>query len=353
MLQRPSHGQSLISMLMDLAAPETRAAGLAELQSQGYLTPELQDVWTAELSKPRYTSRHLSGIIAPERVRIQKLLRQVGGELTAVKTQTVIANFSRALEFAGHGHRLEAARIRQSRILDFGSGVWSSLSAAIMLYAIGFAQADAFEPFPIGPDMVTESVFETIRWLYETPASFALLGGTPQEMKQRVAALDFTDLEEKLTRLNDGPGVVSFGPVRLFNNTDMMENGHYDLVCSNSVLEHVEDMPGSLARQREILKDDGVCVHTVDFTDHRAIAPDQDIADSFQMYYDGILDEVNGLRAGDMEALFILGGFQGATVHLVTAPEGYVDQSRVVERFAHYSLSDLSAAVNSYVLTKV
>ncbi|WP_186454914.1 class I SAM-dependent methyltransferase [Nitrospirillum amazonense] len=354
MLQRPSHGRSLISMMMDLAAPETRESGLAELESTGYLTPVLRQVWTVELARPKYANRYLTGIVSQEKVRIEKLLRQVGGELTAVKTRAVINNFSQALQVCKQEHRLDPDRIRRSRILDFGAGVWSSLSASIILYAIGFEQADAFEPYPVSPDMVAESVFQTIRWLYDTPDAFAVFGATPATMKQRVAALDFSGLEEKLDGLNaGGPRVIDFGPVRLFNNTDMMDNGYYDLVCSNSVLEHVEDMRGALARQREILKDDGACVHTVDFTDHRAISADrEDIEHSFHMYYDGILDEVNGLRAGDLESLFVLSGFHGSVVRLMAAPHGYIDHTRLHPRFAHYSPADLAAAVSSYVLTK-
>ncbi|MEA1672616.1 class I SAM-dependent methyltransferase [Nitrospirillum sp. BR 11163] len=354
MLQRPSYGRSLISMLSDLSGPDTRAEGLATLETSGYLTPALREAWAAELARPKYAIRYLSGIVSQEKVRVEKLLRQVGGELTAVKTHAVIANFSQALKVCGQDHRLDPDRIRRSRILDFGAGVWSSLSASLILYAIGFEQADAFEPFPIGPDMVAESVFQTIRWLYDTPGMFALFGATPQEMKRRVAALDFSGLEERLAELNaGGPRGVDFGPVRLFNNIDMMDNGYYDLVCSNSVLEHVEDMRGALARQREILKDDGACVHTVDFTDHRAISADrEDIEHSFHMYYDGILDEVNGLRAGDLESLFVLSGFHGSVVRLMAAPEGYIDHTRLHPRFAHYSPADLAAAVNSYVLTK-
>lgn len=353
MLQRPSHIDSLFSVLTDLLLPETRVSALNTLAQQGFLDDGVMPKWVEELSRRRYQPRYLSGLVVQEKLRVDYALRQVGGELTPVKTRAILDNFVRALMACGVAPQPSPAVAEGRRILDFGAGVWSSLSSSIVLYANGFLQAEAFEPFPVDPGMVTESVFQTVRWLMEDPAAYAWFGAAPRDIKARLCDLDLSGLEERLVRFNERQvDAVSLGPVVLRNSLDGVADATYDYIFSNSVLEHVQDFPGMLRRQHALLKPDGVCVHTIDFSDHRANDGDRETTNSFQLYYDGILDEINGLRPSEVEILFGQGGFNGAKVNVMSAPEGYVDLDAVQGRYRGFSEADLSVVVNSYVLRK-
>ncbi len=59
------------------------------------------------------------------------------------------------------------------------------------------------------------------------------------------------------------------GLARGSEELDEVEDGAFDLLLSNAVLEHVQDVPATLANMARITKAGGLGIHQVDFRDHR------------------------------------------------------------------------------------
>lgn len=353
MLQRPSSVSSLMSTLGDLLSPAARSAALDELERSGLLDGPSASAWRTELGRPLYAREYASGLLSRELVKLRAVVEDIGGELSRTKTTNILSNVLSTLVAGGRTDLIAADRIGDFRVLDFGAGVWSSLSASLVLFANGYKTADAFEPFPIDPDMVADGVFATIRHLAEFPRELTPLGATPDAVRRRIAGLDLENLRARLARLADGEvSVVDLGGVALRRDLAEVADGYYDVIFSNSVFEHVDDVPGSLARQRKMLSDQGALAHTIDFSDHRALSPIRTESDVFQLYYDGVLEEINGLRPSRFEALFREAGLAGVRINRVRAPEGYVRPDRLVPAFADHAIDDLSVVVNSYALRK-
>lgn len=344
---------SLFSTIFSLLMPSKREEALEKLTESGLINESSIEHWKTELSDPRYNERTLNMVLAPLKIMVSRMSEKIGGETESNKTRELYSRLVFVLHSTGNLDFINYETITNRSFMDFGAGVYSTASNAIVLYANGYARAVAYEPFPIDVDFAVESVAQTIKWLHLRPDDFIFSGISKTDMKRRLADLDFSDVEAQMNLLNQGKiQCAKFGGVEIMNS--LPEGGHeyFDVISSNSVLEHVQDLEKEMIRQHEILKTDGVCVHTVDFSDHRAINA-RDTTHVFQMYYDGVLMGINGLRPSEMEEIFARSGFAGNKINFVNTPAGYVsDFDRMLPRFARFSPEELSVWVNSYVLTK-
>jgi SAM-dependent methyltransferase len=340
-----------LSLLLDLLYPAQRSEALDQLRASGFINDQTLPTWAAELGQARYQSRLLNFVLAPEKIRLDRELEQLGGELTRKKTGEIVQRLLKLLDASGRAVFGQHDAIGHRTVLDFGAGVYSPLSTSIVLYANGYQQAIACEPFPIHVDFAAASVAQTLQWLMLDPGALCFSGIAPQALRQRLALLDLHDLPARLEAFNAGTlERLDLHGVVLVKSLQHQSADSVDLVFSNSTLEHVQDLPLELQRHHRALRDDGICVHTVDFSDHRAIGTGLHI---FQMYYDGVLDGINGWRPPQLERAFQAAGFAGVKLPQLSTPVGYVHAGQALRPpFAGFSDEELSVWVTSYVLSK-
>ncbi len=146
-----------------------------------------------------------------------------------------------------------AAAVRGARVLELGPG--HSLGAAALLACAGAR--------------VTVADRYLAAWHGEYHAAFvrALLARVESERKD----LSPAPLRALLAAGDFVPDVLAclhVGSERL----DGVPDGAFDVVLSNAVFEHVEDVPAALANLARVTARGGLHVHQVDFRDHRDFA---------------------------------------------------------------------------------
>ena len=341
--------RNVFSAIFDLLDPERRGEALRDLQKLGLITGENFRAWGDELNSKEYSARNISQIICSQKIKLDRFVERFGGELSARKTITILRPLLELPKQVGDPFCFDSESLKRKVFLDFGAGIYSPLAVAMVLYANGFSKCIAFEPTPIVTEVALGSVSQTISNIFQNPTQFNFSGIPDSEFKERLSHLDFTRLFEKIESLNSrNSRVVDLGGVVLVSSLEEILS--VDVVLSNSVLEHVADLKSSMSQLHSALADDGLCIHTVDYSDHRAIDSDVNL---FEMYYDGILADINGLRPSDIERIFSDAGFIGTSLTRMNSPSKMApDLKRLVSAYAGYSAQDLSVWVRSYILRK-
>ncbi len=340
-----------VAHAIGLLFPEQRMQSLQTLKARGLVDDGTLAAWNAELAHADYGPRLVHQRVAAAKIELDRQVEAARGELSSAKTLAIIDRLVRILRATGHEGVLKAEAAAGRTALDFGAGLWSPLSSSIVMFANGFGRAIAHEPFALEPEYATASVLQTLKWLALEPARFDFSGIGRVAMRNRLACLDFEGLPERLAAFGQGSEPrLDFGGVVLSRSLEGLAPGSVDLVFSNSVLEHVADLPTELARQHRLLSAAGLAVHTVDFSDHRSIGTGRHV---FQMYHDGVLENINGLRPSQVERLFAAAGFHGDALDGAATPPGYVGEPAALRPpFNGFGERELSVWVRSYVLRK-
>lgn len=335
------HG--LAPLLELLFEPDRQEAGLAALQRAGLLGASQLDDWRAALRGPAHASDN-GDLIAQAKLLVDPQATR-RGKLAPSEPLAVLAQLQPLLQWA---QTRGFAGLTGARVLDLGAGLFYPLSASALLYANGAQQATAFEPWPIHAEFAASAVQSLVLAVMDDPARFALSGVDPATLAPRLAQLDLRHLAR---RLQDGEGRVDLGGVRLLRSLDDLASGSLDLLFSNSVLEHIDDLPDSLRRQHALLRSGGFACHTVDFADHRHYHDRR--THPLQCLADGVLDAINGLRPPQMERLFLAAGFQAFKQPKLAFPPGVFDPARPRHpRFAGLPETAFTEWVNGYLLCK-
>lgn len=324
-------------------------AALQALTQAGLLDPQARLRWEAELAHPRW-QRQRHDLHARAKLLADARAAHAG-KLSVSEPLAVLAQLAPLVQLAVRlGFDADLARLQQRTVMDLGSGLYYPLSSSVLLHLNGFGRAVAFEPFPVKPDYAAASLMALVRAVFETPGRFCLFGQSPQGLKRRLAELDLEDLPGRFEQLNRGEvDRVDLGAVQLFQREAALPEDSVDLLFSNSVLEHIPDLTQALQWHRRLLKPSGWCCHTVDFADHRYYF--DPALNVMQMYYDGVLDEINGLRPHQMEAAFAAAGFACWKVPKLHLPEQAIDRDRPRQGlYAELPPADLFEWVNGYVL---
>lgn len=339
------------ALAVDLLLPDRREQALRQLVARGFIQDHTLGAWTEELRQLRYSMGESHILAAATCLDLAQALEAQGGFLSSSKPQGILQRLIQILTTTGNQSVLQREHLRRRTVLDFGAGRYSTLALSIVMYANGFDRVIALEPMPVYTDFARATAMLALQWLHLDPAPLLFSGIAKAEMRQRLALLDFEQLEPRLAALNAGEvDRVDCKGVELVRSMDAVAAGTVDFLFSNSTLEHVPDLGAEVARHHEVLAGGGLCVHTVDFSDHRAIGTSMH---RFQMYYDGVLDEINGLRPFQVESLFARHGFDGVRINALDVPAGYIRNTEgMVQPYAGFSVDELSAWLRSYVLKK-
>lgn len=332
--------EPLLALLFEPAAGE---AALDQLQAAGLIDPARRAAWLAALQPPPHAGDN-GDLAVQAKLRVDPLAAR-HGKLSPANPLAVLAQLRPLLQLA---QAQGFAGLAGARVLDLGAGLFYPLSSSVLLYANGAREAIAFEPWPIHADFAASALQTLVLALLDEPERFALPGVDPATLAPRLAQLDLRQLAQ---RLQAGQGELELGGVRLLRSLDALPGASLDLVFSNSVLEHIDDLPASLARQHALLRAGGMACHTVDFADHRHYADRR--VHPLQLLQDGVLDAINGLRPPPMEALFLAAGFQAIKQPKLAFPPGVFDPARPRHaRFAGLPDAAFSEWVNGYLLCK-
>lgn len=346
MAMHPKFKPNRAELLLDLIFPVSRAAALKELHQLGLSSSEHIPNLQALLPEGE---RDLSNLVAEWKIRLDSEASQRG--LISTRNAEIIIGNLLALGRLDNIDSFDFDQIRDQTILDYGSGVFYALSSAIILRGNGFSQVYALEPYPLRVEFVVSGVLELLQQLMQDPARFCFSGIPERQLKMRVAELDLSQLTARLQAFNSKQcSQVELGGVTLVHGLDELPAGGVDWVFSNSVLEHVENLPDAMQALRALLKPNGVCLHTVDFADHRHYEDPR--LHLFEMYFDGVLHEINGMRPREMEQQFVQAGFSGYKHRKLSAPVGCFESlsRNVLPNFAQQGEDAFSDWVNGYIL---
>lgn len=157
-----------------------------------------------------------------------------------------------------------------SRILELGPG--HSLLGGILLVSWGAERYDGVDPFPIAKlDARRVRALEArINGPQALPAHDPVFASRRAEVLERFRAT--VDLKEEEVRLD---------PERVqIHQEDAAQlsfpEASYDLVLSNAVLEHVQDLPGVARECARVLAPGGLAIHQIDLRDHRDFSRPRD-----------------------------------------------------------------------------
>lgn len=249
--------------------------------------------------------------------------------------------------------QLKQENLKALTALDFGCGIFSPLVVSILLYANGFKRVIALDPFEYREDYAKETTLEIIKKAFASPNDFIFSDIRAEDFKARLASLDFSNLDQKLSQLNQNEiSVIDLGGVELTRSESTIAENSIDLMFSNSVLEHLPEIATTLQWWHKILTERGIACHTVDFADHRYYF-DRINNHPFQKYFDGILKDINGLTPSQMEAEFSAQQFAVHKLNKLSLPEHMLNvQQQIVDGYKDVPQAELCEWVNGYLLVK-
>lgn len=231
--------------------------------------------------------------------------------------------------------QFRAESIEGRQILEFGAGTRNACSLAALLLANGASRVVCYEPGRVQIRQTRLAYDELLAEVLKAPGRFTLAGGDPEWVSSR--ALDL--LRGELPSIVASPEEV------------IGRSREYDMVISNHVLEHVEDLDRELQFVSEITVQSAVQVHRVDFRDHRIFSDPRGGHSMLEFYRDGNLTTCNGLRASDVEAAFDRAGWEAVrTAEERVAPDVVPQVGCAL--FAKYGEDDLAVATADWVATR-
>jgi hypothetical protein len=275
-----------------------------------------------------------------------------GGHISSKSSLDIIKNYKYASQifnskiFSDDSNRGKIA-------LDFGSGVYRPLGVAALLYINGFDHVYAYEPFPIKLDFAIISFNEILKNIIENPNDFNISSISNEELLIRAKSLFVSNLGGLLSDFHSNNiKKVRIGGISLISDIELIQDDQIDVHFSNAVLEHVSNMESNLNQLRRITTNTSIGFHIVDFLDHRYY--DDPTISPLEKYYDGYLDEINGLTPSELENKFTHNNWKIRKITTQTVPGQILtnDNRPLISRYSSYSESELLEHINFYELNK-
>ena len=236
-----------------------------------------------------------------------------------------------------------SGKIHDGNIVDYGCGTLSSFNQAIILCANGARHVYAVEPGAIRWKMARHAAMETVKAIFARPADFRLSGLSDEEMRANISRIDFSSMYNEAEKSTD------FGQITLCKSINEENIKKIDLIISTSVLEHVSHLSVEIGRQEEILAEDGIAIHAVDFTDHRHAHPEYEM---FKFYYDGKMLDCNGLRFSEIVEVISKAGLSCRVAVKENIDADKIRRGEMVDRFSSKSDDDLTTRAATFLLSR-
>src|ERR1700676_2882382 len=161
---------------------------------------------------------------------------------------------------------LQHVCIKDSTILEFGSGVFSPHVLSSYFYINGAQQCYSMDSAPI--DNHESAARALMRFLIEAlthPDRWCRGEIAHEEFVSRIMRYDFTSLNK-----NDVDNALAHVAIRYIHGSveSLPKNLQLDFLFSCTVLEHIFDLPDVFNAFSRLVKLGGIMCHVVDFSDH-------------------------------------------------------------------------------------
>ncbi|PXW16937.1 hypothetical protein [Paraburkholderia caballeronis] len=338
-------------LLADMVLGADKLDVLKQLIDRKLVSVENVEAWGRLLAALQVDSTGWFKMIDHLKVRIDPLIGS-GGYISEKSPYDIVGNY-KAAALGFDANFFSHANFSGKTALDFGAGVYRPFCVAVMLFANGFDRVYSFEPFALKPDFPLASLMHLVNQMLVQPERFDFSGIGEDALLQRVRSLDLRHIDRSLAAVaNNETDVIDLGGVLFTSNIDRIPDGAIDAHFSNAVLEHVQDMARHSSILRRVTSATSVGYHIVDFLDHRYY--DDNNLSPFEKYYDGVLDEINGLTPSDLERVFLQDEWSVGKITWKTVPAEYFERETrpVIDRYAGYSRTELEQHLNCYQFRK-
>ncbi|BAI87886.1 hypothetical protein NIES39_A00450 [Arthrospira platensis NIES-39] len=331
----------MLSILAKIIIPTERDEALALMGEYGFDVNQIRNT----LTNPRYNDRNVGRRMSEVKAIIDAYV---------LDHRFCFLNPNRSMEHLKA--RLAAApdifppsKIRGASIIDFGSGRFDMLGISILLFANMARHIYAVETARPDRKLPYLAALETAKLILSKLEKYKLLPIDSEEMKRRVATIDYEKIEIISADGVPDNGIHINEGITVQKSIDGIQQNSIDLIMSTSVLEHVRDFEQVMRQQFSLLKPGGVAIHAVDFTDHRHDLPEYH---PFMFYYDNKKKDVNGMRDVDMIRIFDNIGFSVKTTRVFKLDEKDIDVERLTAHYKRYPVKDLLTRGATFVLLR-
>lgn len=233
--------------------------------------------------------------------------------------------------------------LHEATIVDLGCGSLNPYAFGFLCLLLGARRAYAVDLDPVqDPARAARALAHIAGWLLTDPRGLIGRRVDVLAVSEALRAFDLRALErgeiagvptERLRYLREATGTLT------------LEDGEADLVSSVSLLEHVDDIDGTLASLYRVTKPGGRGHHVVDFVDHRLYGGQVTSPFAFLAIEsdEPLVHGCNRLRLSQLRAAFERHGFAVERVEPCRVdPVTDAERETFVEPYRSMTLDDLA-----------
>ena len=351
MAMHPNFEEDQLSLFTKMVFIDEKDKIIDNLIDLKLIDKDKKNLWLLKYSNEEISQERLINIAISLKLVIDPIISS-GGIISSERSKNLISNIVNSTKYFDTQY-LGINNITGKVALDFGSGIYNPLAVSIIKYLNGFDKVYSFEPYTIKSDYSYFSIMELILKILQEPKAFNFSGINDQLILDRIAKINLIDIRKKLELFEYGEEEqVSLGPVILIKDMKEIPNNSIDFQSSNAVLEHVDNFEENITILHNKMKKNGVGIHIVDFLDHRHY--NNRLLHPYEKYYDGVLEEINGLTPQEMEDVFIKVGFISSKLIAQSVPIEYFDKEKrkIMGKYSNTNLNQLREHLNYYFLRK-
>jgi SAM-dependent methyltransferase len=155
--------------------------------------------------------------------------------------------------------------------LDFGAGKANPIGFSMLMYLNGVDRCFCVDQTTLmNPVYAAKANYNMLSDIALRPGNYAIDSQRVETIRSRIHNINIDAL-----KAGDLDGALrSVGDKIIFVNSDIrdaaIEKNSIDIICSVSVLEHLDDVQSILLYLETIMSNDGAMAHFIDLRDHRA-----------------------------------------------------------------------------------